>query len=502
MGAGFARLNSLTIIQTSQGLAEFVLSSVPNARTAGIVVGYDARHNSKKFAQLAASVFESKGITVLWYEDLVHTPLVPYAVKCHKAAAGIMITASHNPAPDNGYKVYGSNGCQINSPDDALIADSILRNLEPEIWKLDGGSLRKLILGFTTAKYRDSILSQLGIIEDEKPPVRFVYTPMHGVGLGYMAAMIEMSGIEGTMTVVDQQAEPDPDFPTVKYPNPEEKGALDLAMATADEASIGLVLANDPDADRFAVAEKVEGAWYQFTGDQVGVLLAFWLCSNISRVHPDDIMLTTAVSSQMLHYIAEAEGFSVQETLTGFKWLGNAAKDLQTKGKTVHFAYEEALGYMFPHVVYDKDGIAAAVVFLCACRSWGSPWAKLQELYGKYGFFVTANTYWRSPSVQKTQAIFQGLRDRERPFPSRVSHRKVTRWRDLTIGFDSATHNNIPDLPVSSSSQMITFWLEGSDTDGGIRCTARASGTEPKIKGERSKTRLMNYALITHVSLP
>lgn len=313
--------------------------------------------------------------------------------------------------------------------------------------------------------------------------VRFVYTPMHGVGLRYMISAVEMIGIESGMTVVDQQAQPDPDFPTVKYPNPEEKGALDLAMSTADEKSISLIMANDPDADRFAVAEKVTDDWHQFTGDQVGVLLAYWTFSSISwQLTTDDIMLTTAVSSQMLSYMAEAEGFKVRETLTGFKWLGNVAQDLKEQGRRVHFAYEEALGYMFPSIVSDKDGITASVMFLSACSSWGSPWAQLQKLYEKYGYFETTNTYWRSPNTQKTQSVFEAVRNLEQPFPSHVGYRRVIRWRDLTNGYDSATEQNIPDLPTSATTQMITCWLDGSDSDDGIRFTVRASGTEPKIK--------------------
>ncbi|KAL8909262.1 MAG: hypothetical protein Q9207_000272 [Kuettlingeria erythrocarpa] len=484
MGAGFARLNALTIIQTSQGLAEYLLSSFPDTSTAGIIIGYDARHNSRKFAQLAASVFEGKGITVWLYEDLVHTPLVPYAVKQKGAAAGIMVTASHNPAEDNGYKVYGSNGCQISSPHDALIAASILRNLEPKVWKLDGGPFRKPISA--DHGYYDSILQQLRfdsrLISEHS--VSFVYTPMHGVGLRHMATMIRKTGLDGTMKVVDLQAEPDPDFSTVRFPNPEEDGALDLAKQTADEVGLSLVLANDPDADRFAAAEKINGLWHQFSGDQMGILLAHRIFTQRSPLGENDVMLTTAVSSQMLSSMAQAEGFTVQETLTGFKWLGSVAQELGSKGKHVHFAYEEALGYMFPEVVHDKDGIAAAMVFLRACRAWVSPWAKLQELYQKYGHFVTRNTYWRSPSVQQTQTIFRRLRDREQPFPSRICQRRVKRWRDLTTGYDSAKEDKVPDLPVSASSQMITAWLEGSNTDDGIRFTVRASGTEPKIKSE------------------
>ncbi|KAL8878769.1 MAG: hypothetical protein Q9198_003496 [Flavoplaca austrocitrina] len=285
------------------------------------------------------------------------------------------------------------------------------------------------------------------------------------------------------MTVVDQQAQPNPDFPTVKYPNPEEKGALDLAISTADEKNIRLILANDPDADRFAVAEKVANHWHQFTGDQVGVLLAYWIFSSrSSQLTTDDTMLTTAVSSQMLSNIAEVEGFTVQETLTGFKWLGNVAQDLKDLGKRVHFAYEEALGYMIPSIVSDKDGVTAAAMFLSACSTWGSPWAQLQKLYEKYGYFATTNTYWRSSDVTKTESVFEAIRKLEQPFPSHVGYRKVIRWRDLTTGYDSATEANVPDLPTSASTQMITCWLDGSDSDNGIRFTIRASGTEPKIK--------------------
>ncbi|KAL8774951.1 MAG: hypothetical protein Q9209_000430 [Squamulea sp. 1 TL-2023] len=469
MGAGFARINSLTIIQTSQGLAEHLLSTLPQTVGAGIVVGHDARHNSEHFARLTAAVFENKGITVWWYEEVVHTPL-----------------ASHNPAQDNGYKVYGSNGCQINSPEDISIATSILQNLQPQIWTNEASPLRKPILTTMQSQYMHCLRRLLHLPqakERSSNSIPFIYTPMHGVGLRYMMSAVELIGMKNGMTVVDQQAQPDPEFPTVKYPNPEEKGALNLAISTADEKNVSLILANDPDADRFAVAEKVGNVWHQFTGDQVGVLLAYWIfSSNSTQVHTDDIMLMTAVSSQMLSTIADAEGFGICETLTGFKWLGNVAQDLQEQGKRVHFAYEEALGYMFPSIVSDKDGISAAAMFLIACSVWGSPWVQLQKLYEKYGYFETTNTYWRSPSVQKTRKLFESVRSLEQPFLSYAGSRKVIRWRDLTTGYDSATDDHRPVLPASASTQMITCWLNGSESDDGIRFTLRASGTEPKIK--------------------
>jgi len=240
MGAGFARLNSLTIIQTSQGLAEHLLKGGNASR--GIVIGYDARHNSKKFAELAAAAFIAKKIPVFWYENLVHTPMVPFGVKHLNAAAGIMITASHNPAQDNGYKVYWSNGCQINTPVDEEVAASILGNLEPITWDLTSqASQRKPILDSMKASYLDMLEQHIGKFTANFPS--FVYTPMHGVGLPYMEAVV---GASGCMVIVEEQANPNPDFPTVQYPNPEEDGALTLAKTTADRADVHLILANDP----------------------------------------------------------------------------------------------------------------------------------------------------------------------------------------------------------------------------------------------------------------
>jgi phosphoglucomutase len=489
MGAGFSRLNWLTIVQTSQGLAEYLLNEEPGAAEAGIVVGHDARHNSLLFAQYASQVFNSRGIRVWWYDELVHTPLVPFGVRFFGAAAGVMITASHNPAQDNGYKVYGSNGCQINSPADSRIASAILQNLEPTIPIAPVPSnFKSSALLHVKQKYLETVSKRvIGVQPELTSPPSFVYTPMHGVGLDYLKAILEQTGISKWMTTVEQQAQPHPDFPTVKYPNPEELGALDLAKATADENSICLVLANDPDADRFAAAERTANGWYQFTGDQLGVLLAYYLFTELPPASRQNIvMLISAVSSQMLPVVASKEGFYVVETLTGFKWLGNVARDLHNEGKQVHFAYEEALGYMVPEVVLDKDGILAAAIFLSACVKWGSPWGMLQHLYDRYGHFETMNTYWRTPDVDTSNATFTKLRALDKPFPATLGGRKILRWRDLTLGFDSSTPNHVPSLPCSSSSQMITCWLSGSLHDDGVRFTIRASGTEPKIKSKSS----------------
>jgi phosphoglucomutase len=490
MQAGFACMNSLTVIQASQGLAAYLLKTEKDVKRRGVVIGRDARHNSEKFAKLTAAAFVAKGIKVWWYETPSHTPLVPFGVQELNAVAGIMVTASHNPAKDNGYKVYWSNACQIIPPHDSGIAASIMENLEPVTWDTDVVDTPHLLLegslGLVQDKYHKAILCAAhpeGSDIKMNPDICFVYTPMHGVGLPAMTQCAETLGIASQMTVVDAQAQPDPDFPTVRFPNPEEKGALDLAIETADSSSIPLILASDPDADRLAAAEKVDGKWHIFSGNQLGVLIGSYLFERYPSSKPRDklAMLASTVSSRMLAALAEKEGFKFTETLTGFKWLGNVARDLEDEGYDVVYAFEEALGYMIPQTVHDKDSISAAAIFLTAASSWSAqgltPYGKLQSLYKYLGYFEDANTYLVSPSPSVTTAVFTAIRALRNPHPTAIGPRKIVRWRDLTLGYDSKSKDHKPDLPVDETSQMITCEL-----DDGAVFTVRGSGTEPKIK--------------------
>ncbi|KAF2195297.1 hypothetical protein K469DRAFT_649077 [Zopfia rhizophila CBS 207.26] len=490
MQAGFACMNSLTVIQASQGLAAYLLENEENVKHRGVVIGRDARHNSEKFAKLTAAAFAAKGIKVWWYEIPTHTPLVPFGVRELNAAAGVMITASHNPAKDNGYKVYWSNGCQIIPPHDNGIADAILKNLKPVAWDTSVVDNDCLLVEGALGLVRDSYLTAIraavrpeGFSGTSSPELKFVYTPMHGVGLLPMKLCMENLGLASQMIVVEAQAEPDPDFPTVKFPNPEEKGALDLAIQVADDASVSLIIASDPDADRLAVAENASGTWHLFTGNQLGILLASYLYEVYPKSKPKEklAMLASTVSSRMLHALAAKEGFHFTETLTGFKWLGNVGLYLEKQGFDVVYAFEEALGYMIPSVVHDKDSISAAAIFLTAVSHWSSqnltPYSKLQQLYEHLGYFEDANTYLISPSPSTTNAVFMAIRALGTPHPIQLGTRKILRWRDLTVGYDSESEDHTPDLPVDKSSQMITCELEG-----GARFTVRGSGTEPKIK--------------------
>ncbi|QIW98770.1 hypothetical protein AMS68_004288 [Peltaster fructicola] len=485
MKAGFAHMNSLTVLQASHGLANYALQST-SSKAPSVVLAYDARHNSEKFARLAAAAFLSKGFRVFWFGQHVHTPMVPFVVSRYGADVGVMVTASHNPKNDNGYKVYWSNGCQIIPPLDAGIATAIEQVTDIDTWDtsiVDTHNHVENIYESATKAYLSSLYKLSGSSADPDYVRPFTYTPMHGVGLPFLLPSAHELGYTGdSLRIVSAQAEPDPDFSTVPFPNPEEKGALDLAIQDAEQYGTSVILANDPDADRFAVATQIEaGRWHQFTGNEMGALLASFVLDTYQGDKSRLVMLASTVSSRMLAAMAEKEGFQCRETLTGFKWLGNVARDLKNQGLVPVFAYEEAIGYMFPSVVWDKDGIAAATIFLTAWQGWAkkniTPFEKLQQLYRKYGFFADSNTYLISPSPDVTSKVFASIRSlwNGKP-PGQVGRRKVLRWRDLTVGFDSASPDGKPDLPVDASAQMITCELHD------VVFTARGSGTEPKIK--------------------
>ena len=498
--AGFARMNCLTVIQTSQGLAEHVIKRSVGKSQPKAVIGYDGRHDSHRFAELAAAAFLSKGFSVIWFRAVVHTPLVPFAVRSQRADVGVMITASHNPKDDNGYKVYGSNACQINSPEDLAIAQAIKENLEPITWDVSPVSLLEDCLDRIRSDYVEQIAK---VVRLKSPVPNVVYTPMHGVGLDFFLhvmhrllpiqpgdqALGEIKMEEHpTIKVVPQQAYPDPDFSTVTYPNPEENAALDLAKLEAEKLGLKIIIANDPDADRFAAAQELSnGTWYQFKGDEVGALLGSYIITKWRRQHSLNnsrpLMITSAVSSQMLAAIGNREGFVVQETLTGFKWIGNKALDA---GAEALFGYEEALGYMLPNIVHDKDGISAACLFLEACSEWKrQPYDVLQDLYKAYGFFETMNTYWKSPNVDLTKAVFERIRMKPTLVLDSLAPSTRCRIRDALSGTDTGTVDRLSTLPVLSDNMMITLWLSNnSELQEGVRLTIRASGTEPKIKGK------------------
>lgn len=407
-----------------------------------------------------------------------------------------MVTASHNPKQDNGYKVYWENGAQIISPHDKGISQAIEENQEPwpQAWDdklIDSSPLLHDPYAMVNKEYFKDIQKQCFYRNINKETnLKFVHTSVHGVGHKFVQLAFKAFDLSPPFAVPEQK-DPDPDFPTVKYPNPEEgKGVLTLSFALAEKDGARIILANDPDADRLAVAEKQEsGEWKVFSGNELGALLGWWIftCwknnSRDTRAIKDVYMLSSTVSSKILRAIALKEGFHFEETLTGFKWMGNRAKQLMDQGKAVLFAFEEAIGYMCCPAVLDKDGVSAAVItaemasFL-ATRNLSLS-QQLKAVYDEYGFHITKASYFICHDPEVIQQLFDNLRnfDGKNTYPKSCGRFKVSGIRDLTTGYDSSQPDQKAILPTSKSSQMITFTF----ANGGV-ATMRTSGTEPKIK--------------------
>ncbi|XP_028974313.2 phosphoglucomutase-2 [Esox lucius] len=509
MGPGTACMNDLTIIQTTQGLCSYLEQCFGDALKArGVVVGYDARSHppsgggSKRFAQLAAAVLTSRGVPVHLFSDITPTPFVPFTVSHLGLCAGVMVTASHNPKQDNGYKVYWENGAQIVPPHDQGISAAIQTNLEPwpDSWNTDCLThcplLKDPYLDTNTHYYRT--IQQHCHYRDinKKSEVKIVHTSVHGVGHRFVQSAFEAFDLRPPYAV-EEQKDPDPEFPTVKYPNPEEgKGVLTLSFALAEREGASIVLANDPDADRLAIAEKPSGdQWRVFSGNELGALLGWWVfrCWKLTNAEPSAVksvyMLASTVSSKILRAIALKEGFHFEETLTGFKWMGNRARELLDQNKTVLFAFEEAIGYMCSSAVLDKDGVSAAAIagemtsYLATKNTTLSQ--QLSAVYEEYGYHISKNSYFICHDQEVIRSLFQRLRhygneDNDQDavsYPSECGGFAITAVRDLTTGYDSTQRDQKAVLPTSTSSQMITFTF----SNGGV-ATMRTSGTEPKIK--------------------
>ncbi|XP_047126034.1 phosphopentomutase isoform X2 [Hydra vulgaris] len=496
MGAGFSRMNDLTIIQTTQGLHQYLTKEFVSLKNDGVVIGHDARHGSHRFARLAAAVFLHAGVKVYLFSDIVPTPYVPFSVLKYKCSAGIMVTASHNPKEDNGYKVYYSNGCQLNRPHDKRIAQCIFENLVPleSSWDESFHKVSELCIDPLDEVHQD----YLSVIQkhcynrsiNASSQLNITYTAMHGVGEKYEVDAFKAFSLKPFFST-EAQAKPDPDFPTVKLPNPEEGlDALKLAIKTAEANSSPIIIAHDPDADRLAMAEKLkDGSWKVFTGNEIAFLLGWWAFINYKKSHGENfpknsvIMLYSTVSSRVLKTMAEIEGFLTEETLCGFKWTGNKSLECLMQGKTVLFAFEEALGYMFGTQVLDKDGISASVVaseLACVLYNEGTTLSeKLEQLNEKYGLHLSHTSYFICYDQVTIKNLFQRIREANSgKYPDYVGPYKVKHVRDLYgSGFDSSQPGNKPIFPTSTSGQLLTFTFE----DGCV-ASIRTSGTEPKIK--------------------
>ncbi|QKW39127.1 phospho-sugar mutase [Actinomadura sp. NAK00032] len=452
LGAGPNRMNRVTVMRAAAGLA----ARLP--RGGRVAVGFDARHGSRRFAADTAAVLSGAGLRPEVFAEPVPTPVLAHFTRSFDdIVAGVMVTASHNPPRDNGYKVYWSDGAQIVPPTDSEISAAIDKVGRVDELPLGSGWPVLADAGL----YLDAVSSlRLGGDRD----VSIVYTPMHGVGRDVLLAAFERAGFPAP-AVVPEQAEPDPDFPTVAFPNPEEPGALDLALALAGERRADLVIANDPDADRCAVAVPSPSGWRTLTGDEVGGLLAEHVLRHTTG--DDRLVATTIVSSSLLRSIAAAHGVRFAESLTGFKWIMKAG----VPGDRLVFGYEEALGYSVGDdrgvLVNDKDGIGAALAVAALAAEAKREGRTLLDLLDaqarEYGLHATSQLSVRVDDLSLITAAMTRLRAAP---PAELAGRRVESFDDLARPADG--------LPPTDG---LRFRLSG-----GARVVVRPSGTEPKLK--------------------
>ena len=461
-GAGPMRMNRVMVRVVATAIAQELLSDNERDEPPLVVVGYDARHKSQIFAQDTVRVLAAHGVSSLIFPRPAPTPVLAYTSLSKKAKAGIMVTASHNPAEDSGYKVYWEDGAQIVSPIDLKIAQRIdFKNPPSEealadyedanILKDDNGSIQKYV------DFASSSVSP-----ESKREVKQIYTPLHGVGKEVFVDVFQKAGFENP-TVVKSQAEPDPDFPTVSFPNPEEEGALDLAIELAVEKNADLVLANDPDADRLAVVVHHKDNWCRLNGNEIGVLLAEHILSKGQG--EDRLVVTTVVSSRLLSKIADFHKVKYAETLTGFKWI--VRPGLEDKNSRFVFGYEEALGFALGDSVRDKDGITSALAFAELAAELKAEdktvMDLLDELWNRHGVHKTALFTKRLDAETDISADFMSPW-RTSP-PERIGEFVVIESIDLLT----------PESGLPATDALVFNILNG-------RIVIRPSGTEPMVK--------------------
>lgn len=478
VGAGSNRMNKAVVIRTTAGLATFLLKRHDGPPRSPVIVGFDARLSSSDFAEATVGVLCAAKIPVRYFASPVPTPIVAFAAKHYGAAAAIVITASHNPPADNGYKVYDENAAQIVPPVDQAIAEAIAQISEastvPRVESpIDQG--HELATEFGPEVY-EAYWHEVSVERPDMDGVRdlrIVYTPIHGVGWRYVRETMHRGGYEHVY-VVPEQAHPDGLFPTVDFPNPEEEGALDLAFELAEKKHADLIIANDPDVDRLAAATVTQDGWTTLTGNQIGVLLADWILEH--WLHSErPIVINSIVSTPMLASVAEAYGAHFETTLTGFKWIANAALDLKKSGVgRFAFGFEEALGSTVGQTVRDKDGIAAGLVFADIAafekgrgRTLGH---RLADLYRRHGLWVSTQKSITRPGSEGLREIAEAMERLGERLPDKLAGYRVTGSTDFREDADER-----PRWLAETALVVLDLEPEG-------RVLVRPSGTEPKLK--------------------
>jgi phosphomannomutase len=456
LGAGPNRMNRVLVAQAAVGIARYLKANFDDP---SCVIGFDARKNSDVFAKDSAEILVGLGVRAYLYDSLVATPMVAFAVREMGCSAGIMVTASHNPPADNGYKVFDFTGSQIIPPMDALISSEIGNFAENElVSSLVRSNDYSAVPDSISVNYLQGVSGLMNRHSDRKS-LKIVYSAMHGVGAEFIEKIFDIAGMDPLIPVASQH-KPDGTFPTVAFPNPEEPGAMDQSMETAKANGADLVLANDPDADRLCVAYKDStGNYIQLSGDELGLLLAEELAGRAKREGVSGTLACSIVSSSAIEKVAEHYGLDFAQTLTGFKWVGRVPNLI--------FGYEEALGYCVDaRRVKDKDGLSAALVVADIATTLAASGYtigdQLEKLGARDGFFATGQISIRV----KDLSIIENLMKRLRSNPTQELDGQTVKFTDFMGGWGN--------LPGTDAIQL--------DLADGRRVIVRPSGTEPKLK--------------------
>lgn len=470
IGAGTNRLNVYTIGKVTQGLADYVLAHKKKGAT--VAISYDSRNYSEEFARYAAAVLAANGIKSYITAELFPTPYLSFMVRKFKCDAGVMITASHNPAKFNGYKVYGPDGCQVTDNAAAEIFGYIqkVNTFEVKADDFDKAvKAGKIEFADVTREYLDAVYERsVGQARD----VSIVYTPLNGTGTKIVPQMFRERGFEN-VSVVPEQALPDGNFPTTPYPNPEKAQALELAIALAKKTNADIVIGTDPDADRIGAAVKTADGYRLITGNEMGVLLINYIFTHKKDLPKNPVVVKTIVTTDLAARVAESYGAEVKEVLTGFKYIGEVIKKLEAKGESERFVfgYEESYGYLSGTYVRDKDAVIASMLVAEMTADYlkvGKTLADvLDEIYGKFGKYyhrTVSFTYEGVSGAQKMKDVLAGIRKNP---PKAIDGSAVTE----SIDYLTQTALDLPKADVLS--------FKAAD---GSKLIVRPSGTEPLIK--------------------
>lgn len=485
MGVGSNRINKYTVGMATQGLANYILKSFPNEEVS-VAIAHDSRNNSRFFAETTAAIFSANGIQVYLFEDLRPTPELSYAIRKLGCKSGVVLTASHNPKEYNGYKAYWDDGAQVIAPHDKNIIEEVNAISSVDEIKFEKNDSKIEIIGreLDEAYIKEILGLTLSpkVIERQKD-LKIVFSPIHGSAITLVPEVLERKGFQN-VTVVKEQAEPNGDFPTVVYPNPEEREAMSLALAAATSQNADLVMATDPDADRVGIAAKnKEGAFEILNGNQAASLLIYYLLKKWKengKLNGSQMIVKTIVTTDLLDKMAESFGVDCPNTLTGFKFIAALIKDLEGKKEFIGGG-EESYGYMISDFVRDKDAIASCAMLAEMCA-----WAKdqhlsvfqlLEKIYSEYGFYLEELISMTRKGMKGAEEIQQMMTDFRSNPPQYLAESKIIEIRD----YQSSKIKNLAsgqeidiDLPKSNVLQFIL--------EDGSKISARPSGTEPKIK--------------------